>query len=237
MHKYLLAVCEDDLVVREEICRYCNEVLDGEGITHQITEFSSAEELEETMETDGQSFHLLILDIKLGKKSGMELAQELRKRDEATSILFVTGYDEYMEQGYEVQAVQFLVKPLIFEKLRAALLRDWRQKHRPNTLVLQKGRQSLQMPIPDILYAEADGKHGARMILQDGEERFPASLAEVEQASFGQMVRCHKSYLVNLNHVRKIDRQTCVLDNGQKLPISRKYLKLCQEKMVALVNR
>lgn len=104
MHPYCLAVCEDDLLVRKEICRYCDKILEGEGIAHQIIEYPSAEELEKAIEIDGQAFHLLILDIRLEGKSGMELAQELRNRNDETSILFITGYDEYMEQGYEVQA-------------------------------------------------------------------------------------------------------------------------------------
>ncbi|HIS31849.1 MAG TPA: response regulator transcription factor [Candidatus Limivivens intestinipullorum] len=237
MYAYCLAVCEDDQVVREEICRFCHEVLDENEISHQITAFSSAEELEEAMETRAQSFHLLILDIKMKGKSGMELAMELRNRDEETSILFITGYDEYIEQGYEVQAVQFLVKPLIWEKLRTALLKDWRRKHLPKTLILQKGRQSLQLPIDKILYAETDGRHGVRIFLEDGEERFSASLTEMENAASGQMVRCHNSYLVNVQHARRIDRQTFILDDGQRLPISRKYLVQCQEKLVSLVNR
>lgn len=238
MYPYRLAVCEDDPVVLEGICRFCGGVLTEEHIAHEITAFSSAEELEEAIKSEKKAFHVLILDIKLEKKSGMELAQELRQSDEKTSIIFITGYEEYMGMGYEVQAAQFLIKPLAWDKLRTALVREWKQRHRPRVLLLQKGRQSLQLPVDEILYAEADGKHGVRMILKEGRESFPASLTELEEKTpDGQLLRCHNSYLVNLNHVRRLEQQAFILDGGEKLPVSRKYWKRCQEMLIAYINR
>lgn len=232
MYQYRMAVCEDDETVREGICGFCDRILTEEQIPHQIAAFFSAEELEaclaENRGSDEPAFHLLILDILMGEKTGMELAMELREEDDATGIIFITGCEEYMGMGYDVQAIQFLVKPLNWEKLKKALLNDWRKK----------GRQSLQLPLSEILYAEADGNHGIRIILKEGEEGFPVSLSELEEmASGGPLIRCHNSYLVNMNQVRRLDRQNFILQNGKKIPISRKYLKVCQEKLVSSINR
>lgn len=189
MYQYRMAVCEDDETVREGICGFCDRILTEEQIPHQIAAFSSAEELEaclaENRGSDEPAFHLLILDILMGEKTGMELAMELREEDDATGIIFITGCEEYMGMGYDVQAIQFLVKPLNWEKLKKALLNDWRKKGRQDLLLIKKGRQSLQLPLSGILYAEADGNHGIRIILKEGEESFPVSLSELEEMASG----------------------------------------------------
>ena len=69
-------------------------------------------------------------------------------------------------------------------------------------------------------------------------ESFPVSLAQLEeQTEEKQFIRCHNSYLVNLRHIRRLDNQNLILDNGQELPISRTYLKQCQEMLIACINR
>lgn len=75
MHTYCLAVCEDEQVIREEICGLCGEILGNAGIPYEITPFSDAEELGRFIETRGEIFDVLILDIELGSKSGMEFAK------------------------------------------------------------------------------------------------------------------------------------------------------------------
>ena len=78
MQKYCLAVCEDDKIVRDEICRICDRTLTEENIEHDIIPFSSAEKLENVLKRSEQSFDLLVLDIKLENKTGLELAKEIR---------------------------------------------------------------------------------------------------------------------------------------------------------------
>lgn len=234
MRPYRLAVCEDDKIVRDGICTFCGQTLTEEKISHEVAGFSSAEALEQAIKQEGQKFDLLILDILLEKKTGMELALDIRKWDEKVSILFITGYEEYIGKGYDVHAVHFLLKPLNWTKFKQILLEDWKKRHRPDTLVLQKGRSSLRIPLQEILYAEADKNHAVRFILTEGEEKFPISLSELEQMEpGGQLIRCHNSYLVNMDHVRRLEKQDFFLDNGKKVPVSRKYLKQCQEKILS----
>ena len=85
MYKYFLAVCEDDKLIMENICRICENTLTDMGIDYEIRRFLSAEHLEETLGRKGQIFDLLILDIELEKKTGMELARELRAKGDRVS--------------------------------------------------------------------------------------------------------------------------------------------------------
>lgn len=238
MHPYRLAVCEDDQTVREGICQFCGEVLTEEKISHEITAFSSAEALEEVLDTKQQIFDLLILDIKLENKTGMELAKELRDREDKVSILFVTGYEEYWQQGFKVRAVQFLLKPLDWEELREVILTDWKEKHQPKNLLLEKGRRKVRLPLDSILYVEPDGNHGIRFILTDGEVNFSIGMAELESLlPKGQFVRCHKSCIINLSHVREINWLTITMDNGHRVPVSRTYYQDCQSAFIAYITQ
>lgn len=239
MYRYSLAVCEDDEVILEKICQVCENTLTDMGIAHEIRVFSSAESLEETIESSGQIFDLLILDIELKDKTGMELARELRAKDDRVSILFVTGHEEYVLEGYEVWPVHFLLKPLNWEKLEEVLRADWNRNHNAGTVLLQKGKRKLRLRLGSVLYAETDGNHGVQIFQQDTVvDSFPISLSQLESCISDQrFVRCHNSYLVNLQHMREMNRTGFLTDQGHQIPISRKYYKICQEAFVSYINR
>lgn len=109
METYRLAVCEDEEKVREEIQDFCDSILRDMRIQGDITAFASAQELERELD-GGRKFDTLILDIQMEEKemSGMDLARLLRKRGDRTGIIFVSGYEEYLLEGYSVQPVRFL---------------------------------------------------------------------------------------------------------------------------------
>ena len=107
---YRVAVCEDEAILCANLCAQCETILDKLKVEHRITSFSSAEKLENAL-LAGEEFSLLCLDILMGGKSGMKLAQELRQRDEKTSILFITSSTEFLKDGYSVRPIQYLLKP------------------------------------------------------------------------------------------------------------------------------
>ena len=108
---YRVAVCEDEAILCANLCAQCESILDKLKVEHRITSFSSAEELENAL-LAGEEFSLLCLDILMGGKSGMKLAQELRQRDDKTSILFITSSTEFLKDGYSVRPIQYLLKPV-----------------------------------------------------------------------------------------------------------------------------
>ena len=137
METYRLAVCEDEEKVREEIQDFCDSILRDMRIQGDITAFASAQELERELD-GGRKFDTLILDIQMEEKemSGMDLARLLRKRGDRTGIIFVSGYEEYLLEGYSVQPVHFLLKPLSKEKLADALRIDWELNHSARSIML-----------------------------------------------------------------------------------------------------
>lgn len=237
MRPYRVAICEDDTDIREQGSRLCDEILTDVRIVHEITSFANAEELEKNMEA-GQEFDVLVLDIKLEHMTGMELARRLRREDNLVSIIFITGYEEYLREGYGVRPVHFLLKPIDREQLREALLTDWRLNHKPRRVMLKKGNRSMGLILEEILYAESSGNHSVRVVLKGREEIFPFTLSELRQLlPEEEFARCHSGYLVNLGHVRELDRFTIQLDNGGTLPVGRRYYKECQAAFISYINR
>ena len=238
MGTYCVAVCENDKMVREEVCRLCDRILEESQISHGIIPFSDAEELERFLEVKGQIFDVLLLDIELGNKTGLELAKELRAKKDRVSIIFLTGHEEYLRDGYSVQPVHFLLKPLKKAELAEALRTDWELNHRPKNVFLQKGSRSLNLPLNSILWAETSGNHNIRILLEDREEEFPISLSELEGLlPSGQFIRCHNSYVVSMEHVREFKKSILYMDNGSELPVGRKYYKRFQEAFVSYINQ
>lgn len=236
VEKYQLAVLEDNVLMREQICSMCGEILSEAGISYEITEFSKAEELEESIKM--KEFHLLILDIVLEGMSGMELAEKLRMQKNRISILFLTGYESFWKDGFRVQPIQYLLKPVDRRELKKSLIDNWELNCRSKTAVFQKGNRILKLPMQSIHYIASGMNHSVEIHQENGVETFGYTLIETEQMlANADFVRCHTSYLVNLQYVREFDKSYFRLHDGTSIPIGRKYQKNCQSAMIAYSNR
>lgn len=233
---YRIAVCEDEAVLRDELCTQCSAVLTDLHTEYTISSFPSAAELEHAL-SEGASFSLLCLDIMMEGKNGMQLAQELREHDEKTSILFITSSAEFLKDGYSVRPIQYLFKPVRYEELAQAIQTDLRLYHRPSTVSFRMAGRTLVFPVEDILYAESRD-HGTVLHTTGGEQFLSCPLSQAEEvlpkSHFG---RCHNSFLVNFSHIREVSGQTLYLIAGGDLSIGRRYRKEFQNQFVRYLNR
>ena len=118
---YRIAVCEDEEQTRQEVCVQCRQAMEMLGISGEVTPFSCAEELEAALRAAPDPFDLLVLDIQLGGKTGLELARDRRKLDDQVNIIFITNCEAYIPKGYAVRPILFLMKPLSPAELREAI--------------------------------------------------------------------------------------------------------------------
>ncbi len=224
-----IAVCDDEEVQRKLIIKYLREWAKAQDKLIEITEFSSGEGLLFRWE-DEKGFDLLILDIEMGSLSGIELAKKIRIENEDIPILFITGYETYMAQGYEVSAIQYLLKPLSKEKLFIVL--DKLQRHtKPEAkLTFHTEDRILLLTPSEIWFAEAQG-HYSLLCTSHGSYLLRHSITELSKTLEGQkgFVRCHRSYLVNLRHISAITRNEIVMDDSKTLPISRSAYQMVNE--------
>lgn len=228
-----IAVCDDEKAQRRLIINYLQEWARASGQILDILEFPDGESLLFCWE-DKKDFDLLILDIEMGRLSGMELAERIRGEDEEIPILFITGYETYMAQGYEVAAIQYLLKPLSKEKLFAVLDRLQRKRKPEEKLTFLTGEGVLLLAPSDIWFAEARG-HQCILSTAQGSFQIRHSITELLKMLSGQkgFVRCHRSYLVNLRHISAITKTELVMDDFRRLPVSRGAYRAVNEAFIA----
>ncbi len=237
METYQVAICDDDTIVLEQIGSLCEEFYAKEGIPCQISAFSDARKLKDQIETQSLSFNLLILDIKMEDLTGMELAHALRDAGNRISIIFITAYDEYLPFGYDVQPIHFLMKPVKKEALENALRTDLKLNVYQRNWSLRIGNRIVCLSLPEIRYIES---YNHEVIIHEGEtdRSYTISLSEIErQLPATQFCRCHKSYLVNLEFVKEIKRQSLSLQGNEILPIGRTYHKTFQKMLIRYLNQ
>lgn len=219
-----IAICDDEEAQRLLIQRYVEEWALDNKVVLETELFASGESFWFAWEDDS-SYDLLIFDIEMGQLNGMELAAGIRRKDEDIPILFVTGYDSYMAQGFEVAALHYLLKPLRKEKLFTVLdkFKKMRMRKTQEEKILFRAEEGpLSLPVSRIWYIEAMA-HQCILYTEDTSHVLCTSIGEMVRQLCGrrEFVRCHRSYLVNVQHISAIVKPELVLDDGRRIPVSR----------------
>ncbi len=232
---YKVAICDDKSIVRDELCSLCADVLDFKGIEYNIIPFCDAESLEYAIDTH-DDFDLIILDIELTGKNGMELAKDLRKNNNMVSIIFVSSHETYLKDGYSIQPIHFLIKPVTFKMLYDAISADLRINHSTSQIVLNFKNKFYTINTSDITYIEVMG-HNLYIHTVVDKTVFRQTMAEIERMLPKEFFcRCHNSYIVNLKYIDEFSRTEISLNNGVILPIGRKYSNEFQKKFIRYMN-
>ena len=237
MDAYRIAICDDDDIIRENLCSLCSDILTDDSVEYKLEPFRSAQELEKRLNSESCPFDLLILDIQMDGMTGMELARSLREKGNRVSIIFVTACEDYLSEGYGVQPIHFLLKPVRRAALASAIHTDLKLNYIPKTVVVHIGNKLVHLSFSDIRYVESYN-HSIVIHQSTGNSTYYFSLSDFEkQLPVGQFARCHNSYLVNLNEVREIGRTELSLQSGETLPVGRAYYKAFQSAFVRYINQ
>ncbi|MBQ9211345.1 MAG: response regulator transcription factor [Clostridia bacterium] len=168
-----------------------------------------------------KDWDLLILDIVMGPMNGMELARRLRKEKFTSPLLFITGFDEFMAQGFEVEALHYLLKPLREDQFTAVLDRALRQAPQEEKLLLAAREGQIALLPSEIWYLEAQGHHCV-IATEDREWNLTESFGETEKKLTGPaFVLCRRGLVVNLRYVAFVGKTELEMDYGMRLPVSR----------------
>lgn len=221
-----IAICDDEKAQLELLDRYVVEFRQNVTLEADITSYQDARKFffawEEKRDTD-----ILLLDIEMPGMNGVELARKLREYRDNVQIIFITGNPEYVFEGYDVEAVSYLVKPIREKQLEKALLKavERCQKREPVLLVEAAG-ELRKVRCHDIIYLESQGHDTVLNMshIKTSQLRSKSSLSQLEQelsAEPGLFFKPHRSYLVNMLYVEKITRKEIIVDNGTSIPIAR----------------
>ncbi len=231
--KIRIAVCEDDDTEREYICSLVERWRDKNQTNCQIDAYRTAEQI--MLSFDGEfPYSIYLLDIEMGKISGMEFAGKIRENDKEAVIIFLTGLAEYALDGYEVGAMQYLIKPIREEKLHTLLCQalDKLESNPEKFFVWEQGSEVLKISYDDIWYLEASG-HYIKLFYGEHDICWKASLVSI-QKEFEQngFVMPKRGVLLNLRKIAGIGKTSCLLDNGKSVTISRNCYKKVNEAFI-----
>ncbi len=229
-------IVDDEAPARSELRFLLEETGRVESIEEVASARDAVQHLVHIKEHDDERCDVLFLDISMPKTSGMQLAEALHKLKNPPAVVFVTAYSEYALEAFEVDAVDYLMKPVETDRLARALDKV-EARVKPTTtshssverIPVEKGGRKVLVPVDQIRYIEAKDDYSC--IYTDVDRYLSTiSLAKLEQKlSQHGFFRVHRGYIVNLEHVEDVEViSSGILQLGlkgiadKKIPVSRR---------------
>lgn len=228
-----IALCDDEENARDALRIQLEKLMD-ESEDEIVYEFSNGRTCVNWLTAHPGEVDLLFLDVEMGKENGMDAAKKIRTVNRDLLIVFATGYTDYVFDGYQVNALDFLVKPVSPEKLKEVLLRAKELLTPPTDrfFVLKNADGAYRLPWDDILYFYSDRRY-IHLVTVIKTYTFYGKLNDIEKQVRNNFVRIHQRYLVNSDNVTFVGGDFVTVDNPacEKLPVSRAYKKEASEKL------
>lgn len=216
---FYAALCDDDAAARSLLAMATKQWAQARHIGLQLTEFPSAESFLFAWE-EKKDFDLLLLDIEMGEINGVELAKQVRREDQSVQILFVTGYSDYIGEGYDVSALHYLMKPIQQEKLFSVLDRALKMRQRSQrSLTLELPGETVRLPLYTIRYLDVHQNYVTLHAEKDYTLKRPLSTFEEELGE--GFFRAGRGLLLQLKYVKKVTRTEVTLTDDTVLPLPR----------------
>lgn len=241
---FRIAVVEDEKLHAEMAVTLLETCLAEREAGYCIREFSSAQAFLFEWEQN-QAWDALFIDIQMPGLNGMELARKIREENRQVSIIFVTGMTDYLQEGYEVEALYYLIKPVDEKKMRYCVERIFERLDRrgmEKTIVVEAeakdGRHVLLKILPrEIVYIEAFA-HNTELHAKESVYCVREGIGMWQKCLPGEeFVSCHRSYLVNLLYVSRLEKNTVVLEDGSELPLSRRSYAAVNQAFIKFYRR
>lgn len=227
-----IALVDDEAVQIELLKKLLKEYGQAHEVSFQFLCFESAEAFLFHFEED-KAIDLLVLDIEMDGMNGLELAHLLREKNQDIKLLFVTGYTDYMADGYEVSAMDYILKPVDRKKLHRVLNRFKKSiPKKEETLVIETAEEKVKINQADIMYLEADGHRTIVKLMDKKYEALEGIGVFKEKVSADLFVQSHRSYLVNLDHIKRISKTDIYMDDHTLVPVSRRLYKKVNEAFI-----
>lgn len=218
-----IAIVEDDKRYAEVLKKYIDRYEGESGQHFRVTWFQDGEDIVEDYKAD---YDIILMDIEMQFMDGMTAAEEIRKSDSEVVIIFITNMPQYAMKGYEVEALDYVLKPINYfafsQKIERAIKRmTRRQKKYVN--ISYRGRVK-KIDVSDILYVEVQD-HDLFFHTSEGEFSRRGTMKEIEEALAGEdFFRCNKGYLINLDYVTGFEGSNVLLGK-EEVQVSRSRKK------------
>lgn len=233
-----IAICDDDKILVEQIEEMLKNCLNKKMIEHYIEVFYDGITLE-TSYRSGERFDIIYLDIEMSNKNGIDAAKSIRKLDRDVLLIYVSSYETYFLQLFEVEPFRFIKKPIKVEEFEEVTRLAYERVIEDDAYFEYKYNKTVgKVLIRKIIYFESSGRI-INVHTEDGDYRYYGKLDEVEQRLAINKIpflRIHKSFYVNFHYVDKITFSKLILFNGTILQISQDRQNIIRKKYLDILE-
>ncbi len=226
-----IAIVDDnkaDVAVIEELLGKC---LKNE--KYSVYEYFTTEQFVNAMHTE--KFDIVLLDIILDEKNGIEVGELLNKEQPDANVIFVSRNPDYFKDVYKVNHSYFLTKEFEKERFFDAVNKAVESCKR-KTLLIETKTGVYKISINDILYMESVLKHTKICFINSEIKEYNVSLKSLEKLLPSDFVRVHQSFIVNMKYIESYDSQIVKVSGNYEIPMSRTYTKEAREKITCYLG-
>jgi len=227
-----IAIVDDDATAISDLENKINDVIKYQ---FELLRFEDENLFLDSLE-EGLKVDLVFMDIQLNNKNGIEVAKIVNKISKNTNIIYFSSNIDYAQDIFDTKCIYFLKKPIKIEKLRKAIEKS-NDLLTINFLSFESNRQIYKIPLKRIIYIETESKW-VKFIFSDGNiEKFYMSFSEIVcKLPVKKFIQIHKSFIINLDYLKKAKREQVILEGDITLSISRPYIKDTRDKITSFVG-
>lgn len=226
-----IAIIEDEQLHKDLLTVFIKKWADDNKKTSKeivIKDYENAEQFLFDFD-DEAPFDILFIDIQMSGMNGMDMAKRVREKDRFVCIVFTTGIADYIQEGYDVEAMHYLIKPLKEEKVYECLKKAASGKRTEKYIIVHTDEDILKLNTEAVNYVEARGHRCVvamdRKLFKDNNNMIDIreSLSEMEKLlDEADFVKCHRSYICRTGSIYRIEKTDVYFDDGSSIPVSRR---------------
>jgi len=215
-----VAICDDDEMLIEKLKPIVYQYANKHKFEMVIEKYYSGEALINSKNI----YDMILLDFKMGELNGLDAARKLREKNINCAIIFMTSYPDFIREAFEVSTFRFFDKPVEISKLYTAFDDYFKMYGNDFPIILQHNRENVHVDTKDIIFLEASNKH-CEIHLAKKQMRVARTMAVIsKKLPMSHFYKVHRAFIINFNYISKYNSIEIIMKNGEKVPVSRKYL-------------
>lgn len=212
-----IVICDNNKIFLDKLEQMVRDVLAHQSYT--LAAFTSTAGVLEFLKTNPTD--ILITDIRMPEQSGIETAKKAHEMQSGIQFIFVSNYVEYIEDVFAVKPIFYLLKPIRPEKLKEALFMAVQAaEQNKQALTIKIKKKTFRIPFREIRYLESNSRN-VWIYTRQSTDVFPVNLNALEKQLPGNFVRCHKSFIVNMDYIESIANNQINLYSGPTIPVAK----------------
>lgn len=245
MPEMRIAVCDDEEFYRDELSKMITVYGNETGQKLILDTWESGIALLDAVKGGDKDYDIIFLDIEMPELSGMEAGEELRRMGKNMALCFVTSFNEYALNAYQIDAIGYVVKPIQYLDLKKMMekaeMQYWYRKKTEEAqkryLEVKCGRRTAIIDLEKVVYIEKR-RNQCVFHLTDGEQICYDTLKNIyKQLDHDIFMQIHQGFIANYNHVKEVTNDRVFFGSGMEAPLSRRYYDAIYGRYMDKLNR